>query len=119
MGVASLRIGQDLADKVHGTLHFEGMSLFFSLYHQIGADRLHGGRNVELKRFPIGRGDQDRGLHQEPIDFVKCLLGLGLPFEAVGLLQKPIEGETSFAKARDKALNTVRHPITRCTPFMF
>ena len=47
LGVASLGIGQDFADEVHGMLHFEGMSLFFSLYHQGGADQLHGGRNVE------------------------------------------------------------------------
>ena len=33
LGVASLGIGQDLANEVHGTLYFEGMSLFFSLYH--------------------------------------------------------------------------------------
>ena len=51
MGVASFRIGQDLANEVHGMLYFEGMSLFFSLYHQGGADHLHGGRDVEQKRF--------------------------------------------------------------------
>ena len=33
LGVASLGIGQDLANEVHGTLHFEGVFLFFSLYH--------------------------------------------------------------------------------------
>ena len=33
LGVASLGIVQDLANGVHGTLHFEGVSLFFSLYH--------------------------------------------------------------------------------------
>ena len=99
MGVAGLEIGQDLANVVYGTLHFEGMSLFFSLYHKGGVDHLCGGHKVEQKRFPIGRGDQDRGLRQELLDFVKCLLGLGHPFEVVGLLQKPIEGETSFAEA--------------------
>ena len=56
MGVASLGIRQDLANEVHGTLHFEGVSLFFSLYHQGNADHLRGGRNVEEKRFPIGWG---------------------------------------------------------------
>ena len=63
LGVASLRIGQDLADEVHGMLHFEGVPLFFSLYHQGGANHLCGGRNVEQKRFPVGRRDQDRALH--------------------------------------------------------
>ena len=42
LGVASLRIGQDLANEVHGTLHFEGVSLFFSLHQQGGADHLCG-----------------------------------------------------------------------------
>jgi len=97
--VASLGIGQDLANEVHGTLHFEGVSLLFSLYHQGGANHLRGGHDVEQNMFPIGRRDQDRGLRQELLDFVKCLLGLGHPFEVVGLLQEPIEGKTSFAKA--------------------
>ena len=57
MGVASLRIKQDLADEVHGTLHFEGVSLFLSLYHQGDADHLRGDHNVEQKRFPIGWRD--------------------------------------------------------------
>ena len=91
MGVASLGIGQDLDNEVHGMLHFEGVSLFFSLYHQGGAGHLHGGHNVEQKWFLIGHGDQERGLCQELLDLVKCLLGLRHPFEAVGLLQKPIE----------------------------
>ena len=56
LGVASLRIGQDLANEVHGMLHFEGVSLFFLLYHQGSADHLHGARNVEQKRFPISWG---------------------------------------------------------------
>ena len=43
------------------------------------------------------------GLRQELLDLVKCLLGLRHPFEAVSLLQKPIEGETLFIEARDKA----------------
>ena len=33
LGVASLGIGQDLANELHGTLFFEGVSLFFPLYH--------------------------------------------------------------------------------------
>ena len=37
LGGASLEIGQDLANEVHGTLHFEGVSLFFSFNHQGGA----------------------------------------------------------------------------------
>ena len=57
LGVASLRIGQDLANEVHGTLR------------------------------------------QELLVLVKCLLGLRRPFETVGLLQKPIEWETSFTEA--------------------
>ena len=55
---------------------------------------MHGGRNVEQERFPIGRGDQDRSLCQELLDLVKRLLGLGHLFKMVSLLQKPIEGET-------------------------
>ena len=56
LGVAGLGIGQDLANEVHGTLQFEGVSLFFLLYHQGGADHLCGGQNVEQKQFPIGWG---------------------------------------------------------------
>ena len=82
-------------------LYFEGVSLFFPLYHQGAANHLRGGRNVEQKRFPIGHGDQDRSLCQELLDLVKCLLGLRHPFKTVGFLQKPIEGETSFTEARD------------------
>ena len=99
MGVAGLGIGQDLANEVYETLHFEGVSLFFSLHHQGGANHLRGGHNVKQKWFPVGWRDQDRGLRQKLLDHVKCLLGLGHPFKAVGLPQKPIEGETSFVKA--------------------
>ena len=60
---------------------------------------MSGGRNVEQKGFSIGRRNQDWGLHQKLLDHVKCLLGLGRPFEVVGLLQKSIKGETSFAEA--------------------
>ena len=56
------------------------------LYHQGGADHLRGGYNVEQKWFTIGQRDQDRGLRQKLLDRVKCFLGLGRPFEAVGLL---------------------------------
>ena len=80
-------------------LHFEGVSLFFLLYHQGGADHLRGGRDVEQKLFPIVRRDQDRGLRQKSLDLVKCLLGLGRPFKAVDLLQEPIDWEISFAEA--------------------
>ena len=86
LGVVSLRIRQDLTNVVHGMLHFESVSLFFSLYHQGDADHLCGGRNIEQKRFPVIWGDQDRGLCQELLDHVKRLLGLRHPFEAVGLL---------------------------------
>ena len=55
-GATSLGIGQDLTNEVHGTLHFEGVSLFFLLYHQGGTDHLHGGHNVEQKWFLVGRG---------------------------------------------------------------
>ena len=85
MGVASLGIGQDLANEVHVMLHFEGVSLFFLLYHRGNADYLRGGRNVEQKWFPVGWEDQDRSLHQELLDLVKCLLGLERPFKVVGL----------------------------------
>ena len=94
MGVAGSRIKQDLANEVHRALYFEGMSLFFSLHHQGGADHLRGGHNVEQKRFSIGRRNQYRSLRQELFDHVKRLLGLEHPFEMVGLLQKPIDGET-------------------------
>ena len=69
LGVASLRIGQDLANEIHGTLHFEGVSLFFSLYHQGSADHLRGGRNVKQKWFPVGWGARIRA-------FVKSCLTL-------------------------------------------
>ena len=62
LGIAGLGIEQDLANELHGTLQFEGVSLFFSLYHQDSADHLRGGHNVEQKWFPVGRSDQDRGL---------------------------------------------------------
>ena len=75
------------------------MSLFFSLHHQGSADHLRGGHNVEQKQFPVGQRDLDRGLRQKLLDRVKCLLGLRRPFKVVGLLQKTIKGETSFAEA--------------------
>ena len=87
------------------------MPLFFSLHHQGYADHLHGGRNVEQKRFSIGRRNQDRGLRQELFDHVKRLLGLKRPFEMAGLLQKPIEGETSFTEVRDKAAEHGEAPL--------
>ena len=59
LGAASLGIGQDLVNKVYEMLSFEGVSLFFPLYHQGGADDLCGVRNVEQEQFPIGRGNQD------------------------------------------------------------
>ena len=119
LGVASLRIGQDLANEVHGVLYFEGVSLFFSLHHQGGADHLRGGHNVEQKWFSIGRRDQDQGLCQEPFDHVKHLLGLERPFEMVGLLQESIKGETSFAEARDELAECGEAPCDSLNPFMF
>ena len=77
---------------------------------------MHGGCNVEQKRFPIGRRDKDRVLRSELLDLVKCLLGLRRPFEMVGLLQKPIEGETSFAEARDKATEHGEAPYNSLYP---
>ena len=116
MGVAGPGIGQDLANEVYGALYFEGMSLFFSLHHQGDADHLCGGRNIEQKRFPVIWGDQDRGLCQELLDLVKCLLGLGRPFETVSLLQKPIEGETSFVEARDEVAERGEAPYNSLYP---
>ena len=116
LGVASLRIRQDLANEVHGTLHFEGVSLFFLLYHQGGADHLRGSRNVEQKWFFIGRRDQDQGLRQKLLDCVKRLLGLGHPFKVVGLLQKSIKGETSFAEARDESTECDEAPCDSLNP---
>ena len=80
---------------------------------------MRGGRNVEQKEFSIGRRNQDRGLCQKLLDRVKCLLGLGCPFEMVGLLQKPIEGETSFAEAQDEAAERGEAPCNSLYPFMF
>ena len=77
---------------------------------------MHSGRNVEQKRFSIGWGDLDRGLRQELLDLVKCVLGVGHLFEAVCLLQKPIEGETSFAEARDKAVEHGEAPYNSLYP---
>ena len=116
LGVASLRIRQDLANEVHGLLYFEGVSLFFSLYHQGGTDHLRGGRDVEQKWFPVGRRDQDRGLRQKSLDHVKCFLGLRRPFKTVDLLQEPIEGETSFVEARDKAAERGEAPCNSLYP---
>ena len=67
-------------------MYFEGMSLFFLLHHQGGADHLPGGHNVEQKQFSIGQRNQDQSLCQELFDRVKRLLGLGRPFETVSLL---------------------------------
>ena len=78
-----------------------------------------GGHNIEQKRFPVGRRDQDRGLRHEFLDLIKCLLGLGHPFEMVGLLQKPIEGETSFAEARDEVAERGEAPYNSLYPLMF
>ena len=86
MGVPSLGIRQDLANEVHGTLYFEGVSLFFPLYHQGGADHLRGGRNVKQELFPIGQWDHNRGFHQDFFDLVKCLLSLGRPRKSVDFL---------------------------------
>ena len=61
LGVASLRIGQDLTNEVHRTLPSDDMPLFFLLYHQGGADHLCGGRDVEQERLSIGQGDHDQG----------------------------------------------------------
>ena len=79
---------------------------------------MRGGPNVEQKRFFIDRRNQDQGLHQKLLDRVKCLLGLRRPFEVVGLLQKLIKGRPHSARREMKWLSVVRHPITRCTPFM-
>ena len=92
------------------------MSLFFSLYHQGSADHLCGGRDVEQKWFSVSRGDQDRGLRQELLDRVKCLLGLGHPFEMVGLFQKLIKGETSFAEAQDESAEGGEAPCDSLNP---
>jgi hypothetical protein len=47
LGLAGLGIIQDLANKIYGRLHLEGMSLFLPFYHQVGIDHLGGGRDVE------------------------------------------------------------------------
>ena len=86
MGVAGLGIRKDLTNEVHGAMYFESVPLFFPLHYYGGADHLRGGRNVEQERFTIGRRNLDWGLCQKPLDYVKCLLGLGHPFEMVGLL---------------------------------
>ena len=58
-----------------------------------------GGHDVEQKVFSLSGRNQDRGLCQELFNHVKCLLGLGCPFEAVGFLQELIKGETLFVEA--------------------
>ena len=80
-------------------LYFEGVPLFFALHYYGDTEHLCGGCNVEQEGFSIGRRNQDRSLRQKLLDRVKCLLGLGRPFKVVGLLQKSIKGETSFAEA--------------------
>ena len=75
-----------------------------------------GGRNIEQKRFSIGQRNQDWGLHQELFNHVKRLLGLGRPFETVGLLQKSIEGEISFTEARDKVAERGEAPRNSLCP---
>ena len=102
--------------KYTGRCTFEGVPLFFLLHHQGITDHLCGGHNVEQKWFPVGRRDQDRGLYQKLLDRVKCLLGLGCPFEMVGLLQKLIEGETSFAEVRDEAAEHGEAPYNSLYP---
>ena len=99
MGVAGFGVGQYLADEVHRALYLEGVPLFFLLYYQGSANHLRGGRDVEQKGFSLDRRNQDQGLRQNLLNHVKCLLGLGCPFEAIGLLQKSIKGETSFVEA--------------------
>ena len=42
-----------VVDQEYWTMYFEGVSHFFSLYHQGDTDHLHGGRNVEQKWFPV------------------------------------------------------------------
>ena len=54
--VASLGVRQDLANKVYGVLHFEGVSLFLSLYLQGDAGHLCGDHDVEQERLSIGQG---------------------------------------------------------------
>ena len=78
MGVAGLGIEQDLANEVHGMLHFEGVSLFFPLYRQGGADHLRGGRDVEQKGFSLGRRNQDRGFCQELLDLASASWASGV-----------------------------------------
>ena len=79
-------------------MHLEGVPLFFPLHYQASTDHLRGDRYVEQEGFSIGRRNQDWGLRQKQLDRVKCLLGLGCPFEVVSLLQKSIKGETSFTE---------------------
>ena len=79
--------------------YFEGVPLFFLLYYQGSANHLRGGRDVEQKGFSLSGRNKDWDLCQELLNHVKCFLGLGCPFEVIGLLQKSIKGETSFAEA--------------------
>ena len=64
---------------------------------------MRGGRNVEQKWFPIGQRDQDRDLRQKLLN-------------RVNLLQKPIEGETSFAEARDESAECGEAPNDLLNP---
>jgi hypothetical protein len=59
LGVASLGIGQDFTYKVHGTLHLEGMPLFFLFHDKYCANHLSHCRDVEQERLSIRQWDQD------------------------------------------------------------
>ena len=77
---------------------------------------MRGGRDVEQKGFSLDRRNQDQGLRQNLLNHVKCLLGVGCPFEVVSLLQKSIKGETSFAEARDEAAKCGEAPCNPLDP---
>jgi hypothetical protein len=54
MGVASPGVVQDFTYEVHGTLHLDGMPLFFSFHDKCRADHLSRCRNVEQEWLSIG-----------------------------------------------------------------
>jgi hypothetical protein len=83
LGVAGLGVGQDFTNEVHWALDFMPL---LPLYYYGGIDHLCGCCYVEQKQFPIGWGDNDRGLWQEFLELVKRVLSLERPCEPVNFL---------------------------------
>jgi hypothetical protein len=68
------------------------MPLLRALYHDDGADHLSGCGDVEVQRLVALGRHQDRRMGERRLEFVKHLLGLASPREALVLLQEQVEG---------------------------